>query len=94
MIRCLYNTWEEYIHAKYNNRLDSKDSIVEECKNFVFLKDGSMVYDYDKFYTYIDAMIDAVNQGEDIDRIISLVFREKIDQPIVKEKLLKIINNK
>ena len=94
MIRCLYNTWEEYIHAKYNNRLDSKDSIVEECKNFVFLNDGSMVYDYDKFYTYIDAMIDAVNQGEDIDRIISLVFREKIDQPIVKEKLLKIINNK
>ena len=94
MIRSLYNTWEEYIHAKYSNRLDSKDNIIEECKNFVFLKSGSMVYDYDKFYTYIDAMIDAVNQGEDIDRIISLVFREKIDQPIVKEKLLKIINNK
>lgn len=94
MIRSLYNTWEEYIHAKYADKLDSTNKIVDECKNFVFLKDGSMVYDYDKFYTYIDAMIDAVNQGEDIDRIISLVFREKIDQPIVKEKLLKIINNK
>ena len=94
MFRSLYNTWEEYIHAKYNNRLDSKDSIVEECKNFVFLKSGSMVYDYDKFYTYIDAMIDAVEQGEDIDRIISLIFRENVDQPIIKEKLLKIINNK
>jgi hypothetical protein len=53
-----------------------------------------MVYDYDKFDSYLDAMIDAVKQGEDIDRMISLIFREKIDQPIVKEKLLKIINNK
>jgi len=94
IIRSLYNTWEEYIHAKYSNKLDSKDSIVEECKNFVFLKDGSMVYDYDKFDSYLDAMIDAIEQGEDIDTVVSLVFREKIDQPIVKEKLLKIINNK
>jgi hypothetical protein len=53
-----------------------------------------MVYDYDKFDSYLDAMIDAVKQGEDIDRMISLIFREKVDQPIVKEKLLKIINNK
>lgn len=92
--RSFFNTWEEYIHAKYTDKLDSTNKIIDECKNFVFLKDGSMVYDYDKFYTYIDAMIDAVEQGEDIDRIISLIFREKIDQPIVKEKLLKIINNK
>jgi len=94
MIRCLYNTWEEYIHAKYTDKLDSTNKIVDECKNFVFLKDGSMVYDYDKFDSYLDAMIDAVKHGEDIDRIISLIFREKIDQSIVKEKLLKIINNK
>jgi hypothetical protein len=38
-------------------------------------------------------MVDAVKQGEDIDRMISLIFREKIDQPIVKEKLLKIIED-
>ena len=88
MIRSLYNTWEEYIHVRYN------DKIAEECKNFVFLKSGSMVYDFDKFDSYYDAMIDAVEQGEDIDKVVSLVFREKIDKPIVKEKLLKIINNK
>ena len=87
MIRCLYNTWEEYIHARY------KDKIENECKNFVFLKDGSMVYDYDRFDDHIEAMIDAVNQGEDIDYMISLIYREKIDQPIVKEKLLKIIED-
>jgi len=87
MKKCLYNTWEEYIHARY------KDKIENECKNFVFLKDGSMVYDYDKFDDHIEAMIDAVNQGEDIDYMISLIYREKIDQPIVKEKLLKIIEN-
>ena len=86
--RAYYNTWEEYIHKRYG------DNIIDECKNFIFLNDGSMVYDYDRFDSYLDAMVDAVEQGEDIDRIISLVFREKIDQPIVKEKLLKIINNK
>ena len=86
MIKSLYNTWEEYIHKRYG------DKIIDECKNFVFLKDGSMVYDYDKFNDHIEAMINAVNNGEDIDRMISLIYREKVDQPIVKEKLLKIMN--
>ena len=87
MKKCLYNTQEEYIHARY------KDKIENECKNFVFLKDGSMVYDYDKFDDHIEAMIDALDNGEDIDYMISLIYREKIDQPIVKEKLLKIIED-
>lgn len=87
MKKCLYNTWEEYIHARY------KDKIENECKNFVFLKDGSMVYDYDKFDDHIEAMIDALDNGEDIDYMISLIYREKIDQLIVKEKLLKIIED-
>ena len=87
MIRSLYNSWEEYIHARY------KDKIENECKNFVFLKSGSMVYDYDKFDEIVEAMVDAVNQGEDIDYMISLIYREKIDQPIVKERLLKIIED-
>ena len=86
MIRSLYNTWEEYIHKRYG------DKIIDDCKNFVFLKDGSMVYDYNKFDDHVEAMIDAVNNGEDIDRMISLIYREKVDQPIVKEKLLKIMN--
>ena len=41
--RAYYNTWEEYIHKRYD------DKIINECKNFVFLNDGSMVYDYDIF---------------------------------------------
>ena len=85
--RAYYNTWEEYIHKRYG------DKIIDDCKNFVFLKDGSMVYDYDKFDDHIEAMIDAVNNGEDIDRMISLIYREKVDQPIVKEKLLKIMKD-
>ena len=85
--RILYNTWEEYIHKRY------EDKIIDECKNFIFLKDGSMIYNYDKFEDHIEAMIDAVNNGEDIDRMISLIYREKIDQPIVKEKLLKIMKD-
>ena len=84
--RCLYNSWEEYMVAKYGER------IKERCKNFIFFEDGSMKYDFDKFDSYVDAMIDAVQNGEDIDTVVSLVFREKIDQPIVKEKLLKLMN--
>jgi len=85
--RVFYNTWEDWVHAKFG------DKIKEECKNFVFLEDGSMKYDFDKFDDYIDAMIDAIKNGEDIDRIISLVFREPVDQPIVKQKLINIMND-
>jgi len=85
--RAYYNTWEEYIHKRYG------DKIIDDCKNFVFLKDGSMVYDYDKFDDHVEAMIDAIKNGEDIDRMISLIYREKIDQLIIKEKLLKIMKD-
>ena len=85
--RAHYNTWEEYIHKRYG------DKITDECKNFIFLKDGSMVYDYNKFNDLVEAMIDAINKGENIDKIISLIYREKVDQPIVKEKLLKIMKD-
>ena len=68
-----------------------EDRIKEERINFWFLKDGSMMYPYDKFDSYVDAMIDAIKQGENIDELIALVFPEKVDHPIVKEKLLKLI---
>jgi len=86
--RAFYKTWEDYMHAKYG------DKIKEECKNFVFFEDGSMKYDFDRFDDYWEAMIDAINNDEDIDKVIHLVFRESIDWPIVKEKLLKEINRK
>lgn len=67
--------------------------VKEERINFLFLKNGSMVYPYNYFDDYIEAMIDAVEQGEDIDELIALVFPETIDHPIVKKKLLNMINN-
>ncbi len=86
--RCLYNSWEDWVRATYH------DKIHEECKNFIFLKDGSMKYDFKRFSDYLEAMVDAVQNGEDIDRVVSLVFREKVDQPIVKAKLIKLMNDK
>ena len=50
-----------------------------------------MVYDYNRFDSYIDSVIDAIENGEDINIVVSLVFRENFDQSIIKEKLLKII---
>lgn len=66
--------------------------IVDECINFLKLNTGSMIYDYDMFDSYWDAMIDAIKyKGEDIDRVIAFVFNESIDQEIVKRKLLNAI---
>ena len=77
-----------------NKRIKYKNKIVEERANFFFLNDGCMVYPYETFDSYWKAMADAVmNHGEDIDDIVSLVFREKVDQPIVKQKLLNLIKD-
>jgi len=60
--------------------------------NFMFLRDGSMVYDSHTFSSYWDALIDAVrNGGEDPDDMIALIFPEKIDHVPVKEKLMQAI---
>lgn len=90
MLECDYTTefWSRK-RQKYG-----KD-IIAERTNFFFLKDGSMVYEYNRFDSYIDAMIDAVkNHGEDLDDLISLVFPEKVDHPIVKKKMLDLLNKK
>lgn len=82
----LSNFWYNKKKTKYGKK------IVAERTNFFFLKDGSMVYDYNRFDSYIDAIIDAVkNHGEDLDDLISLVFQEKFDQPIVKKKIQELM---
>ena len=81
-----FTSWYNAKKTKYGKK------IVAERTNFFFLEDGSMVYDYNRFDSYIDAMVDAVqNHGEDLDDMISLVFPEKFDHPIVKDKISKII---
>lgn len=80
------NDWMKRKKTKYGS------DIREERINFLFLKGGSMIYPYDYFNGCIDAMIDAIEQGENIDELISLVFPEKVDHPIVKEKLLTLMN--
>lgn len=66
--------------------------IKAERINFLFLDDGSMVWDINSFWTFEDALIDAVKQGEDIDDMISLIYPEKVDWPIVKQKLINEYN--
>ena len=79
-------------NIEYAKKYYLNGKIKEERTNFLFTTEGTMVYDF-KFDSYWDAMIDAIkNHGEDIDDMISLVFPEKVDHPIVKEKLLKELN--
>lgn len=77
----------EYKKKKYEGHIKA------ERTNFLFLDDGSMCYDYCRFWTFEDALIDAVrNHGEDLDDMISLIYPERIDHQPVKEKILKEIN--
>lgn len=80
-----YRSWMKHKREKHAGHIKA------ERTNFIFLDDGSMCYDHEKFWTFEDALIDAVHQGEDLDDMISLIYPEKIDHPIVKEKLLKFI---
>ena len=51
--------------------------IKEQRTNFLFLDDGSLVYDYDKFDSMEDAIIDAVvNFGEDLDDMIAHCYSQ------------------
>lgn len=80
--------WERK-RSKYASKIKA------ERANFLFLTDGSMVYNYEKFDDHIDALIDAVkNHGEDLDDMISLIYLEEIDQRLVKPKILKLMNEK
>lgn len=76
----------EYKRWRYKNR------IREERINFWFLKDGTMMYPYEKFKSYVDAIIDAIRQGENMEELIALIFREKLDQRIIKQKLINLMN--
>lgn len=62
---------------KYTGRGHNGVRLREERKNFLFLSDGSMVYDYDRFDSADDALVDAVvNGGEDLGEMISMVYSQ------------------
>ena len=64
----MYRTFEDKINF-YKNKTRTRRV------NFIFLTDGSMVYDYDRFESAEDAIIDAVkNHGEDLDDMIAMCY--------------------
>ena len=78
-------TFEEKIE-KYS-ALSSTTKIREQRANFLFLTDGSLVYDYEKFnYNLMPAILDAVkNHGGNLDEMIMLCYHQVAD--IVKKYL-------
>ena len=64
----MYRTFEDKINF-YKNKTRVRRA------NFIFLTDGSMIYDYDRFESAEDAIIDAVkNHGEDLDDMIAMCY--------------------
>lgn len=93
MDRNFINSHRDWINDYMENKKRKYSKDIECTRtNFIFLKSGSMIYPYRYFDSYLEAMVDAIEQGEDIDDIVSLVFHETIDQLIVKQKLQKILN--
>lgn len=57
-----------------------RTKVREQRVNILFLTDGSMVYNYDKFEDISDAIIDAVvNHGEDLDELLDLCYSQRND---------------
>ena len=68
----MYRTFEDKINF-YKNKTRTRRA------NFIFLTDGSMVYDYDRFESVEDAIIDAVkNHGEDLDDMLALGLQGEV----------------
>ena len=67
----------EHRKLKYKGSGHNGVTLREERTNFLFLSDGSMVYDYYKFDSPEDALVDAVvTGGEELDDMITLVFSQ------------------
>ena len=82
----------EYRKQKYTGSGHNGVRIREERTNFLFLSDGSMIYDYDHFNSAEDALVDAVvTGGEDLDEMISLVFSQTNSglRPMLLEEINK-----
>lgn len=78
--------------GRSNKSNKSNVSIVAERANFIFLSDGSMVYDYYCFDSFLDAMLDAIkNHGEDIDDMISLCFTQRNKN--LKQQIEELLEN-
>ena len=78
-------------YLPYRKKRYTKDEIKCEKTNFIFLKNGTMIYDMIAFNSYLDALIDAVkNHGEDLDEMIDLVFTSYNEN--LKPMLLREIN--
>ena len=66
----MYKSFEDKIRF-YESKIHARRA------NFIFLKDGSMFYDYDRFDSAEDAIVDAVkNHGEDLDDMIAMCYSQ------------------
>ena len=82
---------QDYID-KYE-RLDSTTKICARRANFIFLTDGSMVYDYDKFSDCNEAIVDAVvNHGEDLIDMLNMTYSQYYPRLVeqLKEEIRKL----
>ena len=83
----------EYLtnYLPYRKKHYTEKDIKCERSNFIFLKNGTMIYDIIAFDSYLDALIDAVkNRGEELDEMINLVFTSYNKN--LKQMLLEEIN--
>lgn len=71
------NDQDIMLKAKLKKYAGGTVKIREQKTNILFLTDGSLVFNYNKFDDISDAIIDAVvNHGEDLDELLDLCYSQ------------------
>lgn len=63
-------------------------------KHFIFLNDGTFIYDYEEFDDHLQAIAAACRYGENPKELISLIYPEERDQDPIYQKYLNLSNQK
>ena len=83
--------WETFVLFHFSEFMTKKfkryrDRIAIIRYNFIFLNDGTFIYDYDKYDSFEKALEDAIRFGEDRNDMISLIYPQLLDQRIVSQR--------
>lgn len=77
--------WSSYTTFYFSEFMEKKfkryrDKIAMIRYNFIFLNDGTFIYDYNNYDSFEKALEDAIHFGEDRNDMISLIYPHPADQ--------------
>lgn len=85
------DSWETIVLFHFSEFMVKKfkryrDRIALIRYNFIFLNDGTFIYDYDNYDSLEEALENAIRFGEDRNDMISLIYPQLLDQRTVSKR--------